>query len=71
MLTLVVISNTLFDEVCQINTRVGLIASQQSHLGGFAPSPSLNPSEESFDGGDDVSDDALGSASDDEIATSQ
>ena len=71
MLTLVVISNTFFDEVCQINTRVGLIARRQSHLGGFAPFPSLNPSEESFDGGDDVSDDALGSANDDEIAASQ
>ena len=70
MLTLVVVSNALSNEVCQINTRVSRIAHRQSHLGGFAPSPSPNPSKESFDGGDDVSDDASSSTSDDEMIVS-
>ena len=33
----------IFDEMCQMNTRIGCIACLQSHLGGFAPSPSPKP----------------------------
>ena len=51
----------LFDEICQMNTKIGHIARRQSRLGSFAPSPSLDPVEESFDGGDDESDDASSS----------
>ena len=61
----------LFDEMCQMNTRIGYITCRQSRLGSFTPSPPLDPFEESFDGGDDESDDAIGSASDDEMTVSQ
>ena len=61
----------LSNETCQMNTKIGHIDRRQSRFGGFAPSPSLNPSEESSDGGDDKSDDASGSASDDEMTISQ
>ena len=58
----------IFDEMCQMNTRIGCIACRQSHLGGFAPSPSPKPTKESFsDGGDDDDDNASCSKSDDEI----
>ena len=40
--------NHIFDEMCQMNTRIGCIACRQSHLGGFAPSPSPTPTKESF-----------------------
>ena len=53
-----------------MNTRIRCVAYRQSHLGGFAPSPSPNPSKESFDGVDDESDDAFGSAHDDEMTDS-
>ena len=61
----------LFDEMCQMNTRIRHIACRQSRLGGFSPSPSLYPLEESFDGGDDESDDIFGFAHDDEMTDSQ
>ena len=51
----------IFDEMCQMNTRIGRIARWQSRLGGFAPCPSPEPTEESFDGGDDKSNDASSS----------
>ena len=35
--------DTLSDELCQVNTRVGRIARQQAHLGGFVESPSPSP----------------------------
>ena len=54
-----------------MNTRIGRIAHQQSHLGGFASSPSLEPAEESSDNVDDESDDASGSPSDDKMTVSQ
>ena len=57
----------LSDEMCQMNTKIGRIACRQSSLGGFAPSPSPDPSEESFDSGDDESNDASGSVHDDEM----
>ena len=59
--------NHLFDEMCQMNTRIGRIARRQSRLGGFAPSPSPDPSKESSNNGDDESDDASGSTNDDEM----
>ena len=61
----------LFDEMCQMNTKIGHIACRQSCLGGYAPSPSPDPSEEFSDGGDDDSDDASSSARDDEMTVSQ
>ena len=62
----------LFDEMCQMNTRIDRIAHHQSHLGGFAPSPSPEPSEESSFGGDNVdSADGSSSSSDDEMTTFQ
>lgn len=54
-----------------INTRIGRIACQQSHLSGFVPSPSPDPSTESSDSGDDDNDDASSSAHDDEMTVSQ
>ena len=54
-----------------MNTRIGYITCRQSRLGSFTPSPPLDPFEESFDGGDDESDDGIGSASDDEMTVSQ
>jgi len=59
--------NHLSDEMCQMNTKIGHIACRQSRLGGFAPSPSLDHSKESSNNGDDESDDAFGSAHDDEM----
>ena len=52
-----------------MNTRISRIARCQSHLGGFAPSPSPEPTEESSFGGDDA--DGSSSSSDDEMTTSQ
>ena len=62
----------LSNEMCQMNTKIGRIARHQSRLGGFVPSPSLEPAKESSSGGDDV-DGANGSSSssDDEMMTSQ
>ena len=39
--------DTLRDELCQVNTRVGRIAQWQARLGGFVASPS--PSPEAFE----------------------
>ena len=58
----------IFDEMCQMNTRIGCIACLQSHLGGFAPSPSPKPTKQSFlNGGDDDDDNDSCSKSDDEM----
>ena len=57
------------DGMCQMNTRIGRIARRQSNLGGFAPSPSLEPAEDYSDGGDN-GDDASGSSSDNEMIAS-
>ena len=59
----------IFDEMCQMNTRIGCIAHRQSHLGGFAPSPSPEPVKDSSDGRDD-DDDASGSKYDDVMTAS-
>ena len=61
----------LFDETCQMNTRIGRITRRQSCLGDFAYSPSPEPTEDFFDGGDDDNDDASSSKIDDEMAVSQ
>ena len=58
------------DEICQINTRICRLARRQSHLGNFPPSPSLELTKGSSDGGDD-GDDASVFYSDDEMTSSQ
>ena len=52
--------DTLSDELCQVNTRVGHIARQQARLGGFVEflSPSLEASEDKDDD-DDFENDKL------------
>ena len=47
--------DSLTDEMCQVNTRVGRIAHRQAHLGGFSPSSSPFP-KASADEDDDASD---------------
>ena len=68
--------DTLSDELCQVNTRVGCIVRRQAHLGGFiaSPSPFLEASEDEdvedgFD--DDDEDEDASSSSDKEMTTSQ
>ena len=59
--------NTLSDELCQVNTRVGRIAKWQARLGGFVESPSPPPkaskASEDDDDFDDNNDDEDGDAS--------
>ena len=62
--------DSLTDEMCQVNTRVGRVAHRQAHLGGFAPSPSPSPKASVNEDGDDDEEDASFS-SDDEMTTSQ
>ena len=69
--------DTLNDELCPVNTRVGCIARRQAAMGGFttytSPSP-LTLKDESDDGSDsdDVDeDDGASSSSDEEITVSQ
>ena len=63
--------DTLTNELCQVNTRVGHIAKRQTHLGGFVESPSPPPeasdNDESDD--DDDRDDDASSPSDDKMST--
>ena len=67
--------DTLSDELCQVNTRVGCIARQQAIMGGFtvASSPSPSTSEDKSDDGpssDDADEgDGASSPSDDEMST--
>ena len=67
--------DTLSDELCQVNTRVGRIARRQARLGGFieSPSPSLKAFEDKDDDGDSDDDgdedDSASSPSDDEMST--
>ena len=71
--------DTLSDELCQVNTRVGHIARRQTHLGGFAASPSPSPKasvDEDDDDGthdddDDDEDEDASSSSDEKMMTSQ
>ena len=61
----------LFDEMCQMNTKIGCIARRQSRLGAFAcfPSPEHAEKSSSSDGRDN--DDDFGSKYDDEMTISQ
>ena len=65
--------DTLADELCQVNTRVGHIARRQAHLGGFVESPSPPPeASEDNDGSENDDDDENGdasSSSSDEMST--
>ena len=70
--------DTLSDELCQVNTRVGRIARRQAHLGGFVESPSPpseafkddKASEDDNDSDDDDEDDGDASSSNaDEMST--
>ena len=45
--------DTLSDELCQVNTRVGYIAKRQACLGGFVASPSLSLEASADEDGDD------------------
>ena len=65
--------DTLSDELCQVNTRVGRIARQQAYLGGFVESPSPSPEASAdkdddgdFDDDDDDENENASSPSDDE-----
>ena len=65
--------DTLSDELCQVNTRVGRIARRQAHLGGFLESPSPPPKasvdDDDSDNDDDDEDEGASSLSDDEMST--
>ena len=57
--------DTLSDELCQVNTRVGHIAQRQAEMGGYTMrSTPMAPTNESDT--DDVNDDDDATASDDE-----
>ena len=68
---------TLSDELCQVNTRVGRIAQRQDVMGGFitSPSPSPQASEDEGDDGDDDADEDededASSSNDKELTASQ
>ena len=51
--------DTLTDELCQVNSRIGRITRWQARLGGFVASPSPSPevSEDEDDDGDSNDDD--------------
>ena len=66
--------DTLVDELCQVNTRVGHIARRQARLGGFAASPSPSPealTNEDGEDSDDGDDEDASASSDDEMTTIQ
>ena len=66
--------DTLVDELCQVNTRVGHIARRQARLGGFAASPSPSPealTDEDGEDSDDGDDEDASASSDDEMMTIQ
>ena len=49
--------DTLSDELCQVNTRIGHIAPRQAIMGGFTASPSPSPQASKDEGNDDGSSD--------------
>ena len=61
--------DTLSDELCQVNTRVGRIAQRQVHLGGFVASPEAYKNEDAADGDKDEDEDTS-SSSDKEMTNS-
>ena len=66
--------DTLVDELCQVNTRVGHIARRQARLGGFAASPSPSPealTDEDGEDSDDGDDEDASASSDDQMTTFQ
>ena len=63
--------DTLSDELCQVNTRVGRIARRQVEIGGFSmPSTPVAPTDESDVGDADDDDDADSDDEDDGDASS-
>ena len=62
--------DTLSDELCQVNSRVGHIARQQVQMGGFVPFPSPSPKAFDEDDTDDKDKDA-NSYNNDEMTGSQ
>jgi len=69
--------DTLSDELCQMNTRVGHIARQQTVMGGFTASSSPSPqaledeSDDGYDSDDADEDDGASSSGDEEMTASQ
>ena len=65
--------DTLSDELCQVNTRVGRIVRRQAVMGGFTASPSPSPQASEDEGDDDDADEDedANSFSDDEMTASQ
>ena len=64
--------NTLSDELCQVNTRVGRIARRQVVMSGYTMASSTEASKDESDGSDnadDAEDDNDGSLNDDEMFT--
>ena len=65
--------DTLSDELCQLNTRVGCITRRHVVIGGYTMASSFEASEDKSDDGfsdaDDAEDDDDGSPSDDEMST--
>ena len=68
--------DTLSDELCQVNTRVGRIARQQARLGGFVESPSPSPEASAnkdddgdFDDDDDDENEDASLPNEDEMST--
>ena len=64
--------DTLSDELCQVNIRVGRIVRRQAVMGGYTVASSPEASKDKNDGSgsaNDVEDDDDGSPSDDEIST--
>ena len=66
--------DTLSDELCQVNTRLGRITRQQAVMGGFttssSPSPQASEDESDDDGsGDDIDEDDGASSFGDEEMT--
>ena len=66
--------DTLSDELCQVNTRVGCIARRQASIGGFiaytSPSPlALEDKSDYGSGSDDANEDNASQPNDDEMST--
>jgi len=64
--------DTLSDELCQVNTRIGRVARRQAVMGGFVafPPPTPEASEDEDDDGDvDAEDDGASSSNANEMST--
>ena len=61
--------DTLSDELCQVDTRVGRIARQQTRLGGYveSASPSLEDNHDDSDNDDDDEDEDASLSNDDKM----